>query len=173
MLVTEEVTMMTGTGVLQEIRQMRFEELYERRRGGRLTQEEAAEILGVDVRTFRRWSRRYEVQGAAGLADRRLGRLSARRAPVDQVMQVLGLFETRYVGFTVKHFHEKLVELHGLKRSYTWVKKTLQGAGKVARAKRRGAHRRKRARKPWVGMMLLSKMGPVMSGCQACSGISL
>jgi transposase len=103
---------------------------------------------------FRRWSRRYEVQGAEGLADRRLGRLSARRAPVDQVMQVLGLFETRYSGFTVKHFHEKLMELHGLKRSYTWVKKTLQEAGKVAKAKRRGAHRRKRARKPWVGMML-------------------
>jgi hypothetical protein len=75
-----------------------------------------------------------EVQGAEGLADRRLGRLSARRAPVDQVMQVLGLFETRYVGFTVKHFHEKLVELHGLKRSYTWVKKTL--LGKRARSRR-------------------------------------
>jgi hypothetical protein len=41
----------------------------------------------------------HEVQGAEGLADRRLGRLLARRAPVDQVMQVLGLFETRYVGF--------------------------------------------------------------------------
>jgi DNA-binding transcriptional regulator YiaG len=51
MLVTEEVITMTRTGVLQEIRQMRFEEIYERRRGGRLTQEEAAEILGVDVRT--------------------------------------------------------------------------------------------------------------------------
>jgi hypothetical protein len=106
------------------------------------------------VRTFRRWSQRYEAQGAEGLADRRLGRLSARRAPVDQVMPVLGLLETRYSGFTVKHFHEKLVELHGLKRSYTWVKNTLQHAGKVAKAKRRGAHRRKRARKPWVGMML-------------------
>jgi transposase len=154
MLVAQEVITMTRTGVLQEIRQMRFEELYERRRGGRLTQEEAAEILGVDVRTFRRWSLRYEAQGAEGLADRRLGKLSARRAPVDQVMQVLGLFATRYAGFTVKHFHEKLVELHGLKRSYTWVKNTLQHAGKVAKAKRRGAHRRKRARKPWVGMML-------------------
>ena len=154
MLVIEEVIMMTRTGVLRAIRQMRFDELYERRRGGRLTQEEAAEILGVDVRTFRRWSRRFEAQGAEGLADRRLGRLSGRRAPVDEVVRVLALFETRYSGVTVKHFHEKRVELHGLRRSYTWVKSTLQHAGKVAKAKRRGAHRRKRARKPWVGMML-------------------
>jgi hypothetical protein len=102
---------MTRTGVLQEIRQRRFEELDERRRGRRLTPEEAAEILGVDVRPFRRWSWRYEAPGAEGLADRRLGRLSGRRAPVDQVMQRLGLFETRYRGFTVKPFHEKLLEL--------------------------------------------------------------
>lgn len=146
---------------------MRFEEFYERRRGGRLTPEEAAESLGVEVRTFRRWSRRYEGQGAEGLADRRWGRVSARRAPGDPLMQVLGLFETRYSGFTVKHFHKKRVELQGLKRSYPWVKKTLQEAGKVAKAKRRGAHRRKRARKPWVGIMRHQE-GPAMKGWPGC-----
>ena len=42
------------------------------------TMVEAAEMLGVTERTFRRWSDRYEADGAAGLADRRLGRASAR-----------------------------------------------------------------------------------------------
>ena len=63
-----------------------------------------------------------EAEGADGLYDRRLGRLSARRAPVDEVARVLELFDTRYWDFTAKHFHEKLVADHGFKRSYNWLR---------------------------------------------------
>ena len=79
---------------------------------GDLSQAEASEILGMSERTFRRWRERYEAEGAEGLYDRCLGRVSARRAPVDEVMRVLELFETRYPDFTAKHFHEKLVCEH-------------------------------------------------------------
>jgi hypothetical protein len=79
--------------------------------------------------------------------------MSARRVPVDEVMRVITLFETDYFDFTVKHFHEKLVE-KGYSRSYTWLKNTLQEAGVVKKAKKRGRHRHKRARKPLPGMML-------------------
>jgi hypothetical protein len=68
-------------------------------------------------------------------------------------MKVLTLFETKYYDFTVKHFHEKL-EGYGIHRSYTWTKKVLQQAGLVKKALRRGAHRRKRPRRPLPGMML-------------------
>jgi hypothetical protein len=54
----------------------------------------------------------------------------------------------------VKHFHEHLVRDHGFRWGYTWVKTQLHTAGLVERAKRRGAHRRKRERKPCEGMML-------------------
>jgi hypothetical protein len=64
------------------------------------------------------------------------------------------LYETRYTGWTVKHFHERWHAEHGGTRSYSWTKKTLQAAGHVARAPRRGAHRKKRPRKPLPGMML-------------------
>ena len=64
------------------------------------------------------------------------------------------LYETRYTGWTVKHFHEYWHAEHGGARSYTWTKKTLQAAGHVARGPRRGAHRKKRPRKPLPGMML-------------------
>ena len=37
---------------------MRFEELYERRQRRDVTMAEAAEMLGVTERTFRRWSGR-------------------------------------------------------------------------------------------------------------------
>ena len=133
---------------------MRFEEVYGRFNGGGLGCEEAADVLGIGLSTFWRWRRRYEAEGADGLYDRRLGRVSARRAPTDEVMRVLELFETRYGDFSVKHFNEQLVRNHGFRWGYTWTKNTLQAAGQVKKAKRRGAHRRKRPRRPLVGMML-------------------
>ena len=42
---------MTRATVLQEVRQMRFEELYERRQRRTLTMAEAAEMLGVTEET--------------------------------------------------------------------------------------------------------------------------
>ena len=145
---------MTWARVLQEVRQMRFEELYERRQQRILTMAEAGEMLGVTERTFRRWSGRYDAEGADGLQDRRIGRASARAVPVDAALRMLTLYETRYTGWTVKHFHERWQTEHGGTRSYSWTKKTLQAAGQVVRAPRRGAHRKKRPRKPLPGMML-------------------
>lgn len=133
---------------------MRFEELYERRLGVRLTMSEAADILGVEERTFRRWSRRYEENGAAGLVDGRIGKASHRRAPVDEVSEMLVLFDTNYFDFNVKHFHQKLQKEHGSTRSYAWTKNKLQEAGKIAKGASSGTHRRKRPRKPLPGMML-------------------
>jgi transposase len=133
---------------------MKFEEVYGRSYRGDLSQLEAAEVLGISERTFRRWRDRYEAAGAEGLYDRRLGRASARRAGVDEVMAVLELFDTRYWDFTAKHFWEKLVADHGFERSYNWVRLTLQARGRVQPAPRRGAHRRKRPRRPMAGMML-------------------
>ncbi len=145
---------MTRATVLQEVRQMRFEELYARQQRRELTMGDAAEMLGVTERTFRRWRGRYDAEGAEGLQDRRLGRASARAVPVDEALRMVTLYETRYSGWTVKHFHERWHTEHGGTRSYTWTKKTLQAAGHVARAPRRGAHRKKRPRKPLPGMML-------------------
>src|SRR6204780_4641543 len=119
-----------------------------------LNQEEAAELLGVSERTFRRWTRRYEEEGEAGLLDRRLGKASGRRVPGDRAEDVERLYRERYPGFTVKHFHEHLVKDHGFGWGYTWLKLHLQWVGVVAKAPRKGAHRRKRERRPLPGMML-------------------
>ena len=145
---------MRRTEQLQGLRLMKFEDVYGRCYRGDLSQAEASDILGMSERTFRRWRERYEAEGAEGLYDRRLGRVSARRAPVDEVMRVLELFETRYPDFTAKHFHEKLVCEHGFGLSYNWLRLSLQAHGRRRAAPRRGAHRRKRPRRPVVGMML-------------------
>jgi transposase len=139
--------------VLQEIRTMRFEEVYDRWSEHRLTQQEAAELLNVGERQFRRQCRRYEDEGIEGLIDLRLGQVSSKRAPVDEVMRLVEQYRRRYEGWTVKHFYSKYLEQKG-KRSYNFVRLALQREGVVAKAKRRGAHRRKRERKPLIGMML-------------------
>ena len=108
----------------------------------------------MSERTFRRWRNRHDEQGEAGLLDQRLGKASGRRVPTDRAEEVEALYRERYQGFTVKHFHEHLVKDHGFGWGYTWTKLHLQWKGLVAKAPRKGAHRRRRERRPLPGMML-------------------
>ena len=96
---------MKRTEILQEIRRMRFEEAYGGWQKGRLSQEEAAVILGVCSRTFRRQINRYEENGISGLDDKRLTQASHRRAPVDEVMALGVRYKGSYRGWNVKHFY--------------------------------------------------------------------
>ncbi len=131
----------------------RFEEAFGAWTESRLTQEEAARLRGVCERTFRRWIDRYEEAGLDGLIDKRLSQASSRRAPVDEVMGLVDRYRNRHRGWNVRHFHA-WYRRDGGKRSYTWVKNALQAAGLVARAPRRGAHRKRREPAPWPGMLL-------------------
>lgn len=144
---------MRRTEVLQEIRKMRFEEAYGGWQAGRLTQGEAASLLGVCERTFRRYLARYEAAGLEGLIDRRLEEISHRRAPVDEVLRVTESYRRRHEGWSAKHFYA-WYRKDGGTRSYTWVKSRLQEAELVPKAKARGAHRKHRERSPWPGLMI-------------------
>src|SRR5437762_7513722 len=115
---------------------------------------DAAEIIGVTDRTMRRWRERLEAHGYSGLVDRRKGRPSDRRVPVAKVEEMLGLYRDTYFDLNMRHFHEKLREEHGIELSYTFVQKALQGAGLVARGRKRRKHRRRRERRPMPGMLL-------------------
>ena len=140
--------------VHEGIRRMRFGALLERQEEGSLSQVEAAEMLGMSERSFRRWRDRLREEGEAGLADRRLGKPSSRRAASEEISRMLGLYRERYADFTVKHFHEQLLKRHGYKLGYTVTKVHLQRAGLVRRAAKRSAHRKKRSRRPMIGIML-------------------
>ena len=144
---------MRRTEMLQEIREMRFEEMYFGWSESRLSQEEAARVLGVCDRTFRRYVNRYEEMGVEGLSDRRLTQASFRRAPVDEVMAVAARYESRYRGWNVRHFYS-WYQRDGGQRSYSWVKNTLQSSGLVSKVSKRGVHRKRRERSPFPGMML-------------------
>src|ERR1051325_391075 len=135
-------------------RMMKVQEVILKAMAGSLKWWEAAEILGVTDRTMRRWRARYERNGYDGLYDYRKREPSPKRISVKTLETMLQLYREKYFDFNVRHFHEKLAEEHGLQLSYTWVKLALQGAGLVAKQRRRGTHRRRRARRPLPGMLL-------------------
>lgn len=145
---------MNRTTWLQDRRMAKFVDVLSRWQSKQLSAAEAGEILGMSERTFRRFRQRYEEEGEAGLTDRRVGKASVKRVPVDRIEWMLELYQSQYRGWNVKHFHEHLVKRFNFNWGYSWTKHQLQVSGLIERAPRRGAHRRKRPRKPCEGMML-------------------
>ena len=132
----------------------KFEDVYDRWEQRRLSQAEAAEILGKSERQFRRYIDRYEASGLEGLRDGRLGRASGKAIAPEAAAAILALYRGAYRGWNVKHFHEHVTAHHGYKLSYSCLKNRLQGADLMRPERRKGGHRRKRERKPCAGMML-------------------
>lgn len=135
-------------------RAMKVQEVILRAVAKKITWMQAAEILGVTPRHMRRWKEKYEQFGFFALFDGRRGKTSPRRVPSAVLDEVLRLYREQYFDLNVSHFHEKLTAEHGLAVSYTWAKGVLQGAGLVKRQPRRGAHRKRRQRRPLPGMLL-------------------
>src|SRR5450432_953945 len=135
-------------------RAMKVQEVILRAMARKITWWQAAEIIGISDRQMRRWRERYEEFGFRGLFDRRRGKPSPKRVAVAVVEKVLGLYREQYFDLNVRHFHEKLQEDHQVEISYSWVKGILQGAGMVAKGRKRGVHRKLRPRRPLPGMLL-------------------
>jgi hypothetical protein len=114
---------------------------------------DAAVVLGVTVRHMRRLRLRFETFGKEGLRDGRdLPR--RRRVPDSTVSEVLRLRRELYTDFSIRHFHEHLVERHGIALSYTFVRALLQLHGLVDKCSGRGRYLRKRERRPLPGMLV-------------------
>ena len=145
---------MNRTAFHEKLKQMRFEEAYDGYQAKRLTQSEAASLLGVCSRSFRRYMNRYEETGLEGLYDKRMRSLSARAAPVDEVFRLTDLYSSQYSGWNVRHFYSWYQKEHQGERSYSWVKNKLQSANLVAKGKSPGPHRIKRLPSALPGMML-------------------
>jgi transposase len=138
----------------EQQRVMKVQEVIMRAIAGRMSWLEAAEVLRWSPRTLRRWKWRYEKHGYDGLFDRRKRRPSPKRVPMETVQKVLRLYQEKYAGFNVRHFHEKLKEEHEVSLSYQWVKSALQAAGLVEKRSKRREHRQMRERRSMAGMML-------------------
>jgi transposase len=135
-------------------RMMKLQEVILKAMAKKLRWIEAAEIAGMSVRSMQRKRQAYIDHGYNGLFDQRRGKRSIHRVPMETAERVLALYRDQYPDFNVRHFHEKLKESEGIRLSYSWVKQALQGAGLVARRRKRGPHRRRRPRRPLPGMLL-------------------
>lgn len=136
------------------VKAMKIQEVILKAVSGQILWTEAADIIGVSYRTMKRWKSRYQAYGYDGIFDRRMKGPSPKRVPFQELQTILNLYRTTYHGFNVTHFHEKLGDHHGITRGYTFVKCALQMAGLVEKSPARGKHRKRRPRKPLVGMML-------------------
>ena len=135
-------------------RMMKLQDVILKAMAKKLTWIEAAEIAGMSVRSMQRKRQAYVDHGYNGLFDKRRGKISYHRVPMATAERVLALYRDKYPDFNVRHFQEKLKESEDIWLSYSWVKQALQGAGLVARKKKRGPHRRRRPRRPLPGMLL-------------------
>jgi transposase len=135
-------------------RMMKLQDVILKAMAKKITWIQAAEIAGMSVRNMQRKRQGYQDYGYNGLFDQRRGKRSIHRVPMETAERVLALYRDKYPDFNVLHFHEKLKELENIHLSYSWVKQALQGAGLVAKRRKRGPHRRRRPRRPMPGMLL-------------------
>ena len=101
-----------------------------------LTQAQAANVLGMSERTFRRRTVRYRAGGLKGLEDRRVVVCGAASS---EIAALKTLYATKYPSWRVLPFYRKYKEDHGGNRSYTWVRKHLQQAGLVPKRSRKAS----------------------------------
>lgn len=135
-------------------RMMKLQDVILKAMAKKLSWMAAAEIAGMSIRNMQRKRQAYMEHGYTGLFDQRRGKRSIHRIPMETAERVLALYQDKYSDLNVRHFHEKLSEVEGIGISYSWVRQALQGAGLVAKRRRRGPHRRRRERRPMPGMLL-------------------
>jgi transposase len=135
-------------------RAMKIQEVIMRALSGALTWLQAADILGLDPRSVRRWRARYEAGGAVALYDRRCQRPSRRQAPAPEVQRILRLYRERFAGWNVRHFYRFARRDHAVTLSYSFVKLARQEAGLVRKGRARGRHRRRREPRGCFGELL-------------------
>ena len=134
-------------------RMMKRQEVILRALSGALTWLQAADILGIDPRSLRRWRARYAADQRYGLYDRRQ-LPSPRQAPIAEVQRILRLYRDTYHGFNLRHFHHLIRRDHGVTLSYSFVRLALQEAGLVGKRRARGRHRRRREPRARFGELL-------------------
>ncbi len=140
--------------VARESKAMTRQDVIKKAVEGKINWLQAADILQLSVRHMRRLRERYEQFGIPGLKDGRIDWKRPLRLAPSLVDEICRLKRDVYADFSVRHFHEFLSGKHGVTISYTKTKDILQMRGLVERSPGRGKYRRKRERRPMVGMLL-------------------
>jgi hypothetical protein len=120
---------------------------------GQLGPSEAARLLGLSYRQFKRIRCRYRREGDAGLVHRGRGRSSTRAKPQALREAVLVRCRTVYAGLGPTLAAEKLLR-EGLVVDHETLRRWLVADGQWQRRRKRGRHRTRRERKARFGELL-------------------
>jgi transposase len=121
----------------------------------RLTQDEAARMLGLGVRQVQRMCAAVRRDGADGLVSRKRGRPSSHRFPERLTRTIVTLISEHYADFGPTLASEKLAERHGIAVSNETVRKLMIQAGLwKTRAQRRPKIQQPRLRRPCFGELI-------------------
>jgi transposase len=140
--------------VWREARAMTRREVITKAIAKQLTGVQASEILGVSARHMRRLRRKVERWGMSAVMDQRGGRPRRKKIKAGTIELLCRLKRDVYPDFSLQHFYEHVSEKHGVKVSYNWLRLMLEEAGVVERQPARGKYRRRRERRPLVGMLV-------------------
>jgi transposase len=140
--------------VWREARAMTRREVITKAIAKQLSWVQASEILGISARHMRRLRRKVERWGMSAVMDQRGGRPRRRRIKAGTIELLCRLKRDVYADFSLRHFYEHVTEKHGVKVSYNWLRLMLQEAGVVQKEPARGQYRRRRERRPMVGMLV-------------------
>src|SRR5262249_44256571 len=90
----------------------------------------------------------------SAVMDQRGGRPRRKRISVGTIEMLCRLKRDVYADFSLRHLFEQVGEKHQVQVSYNWLRLMLQEAGVVEREPARGQYRRRRERRPMVGMLV-------------------
>ncbi len=123
-------------------------EVMQRLKDKRLTQKEAAQLLGISTRQVKRLWQAYRQQGAKGLVSTRRGKPSNNQLDAGIAKQALDLIKEKYSDFGPTLAHEKLTELHHLHLSRESVRRIMveEDIWKPKRAKQPSVHQMRERR---------------------------
>jgi transposase len=120
----------------------------------RITQEKAAELVGLSSRQLRRMLKRVREEGDDSISHRSRGKSSHRRVPKKIREKALSLYREKYNDFGPTFASEKLLEVHAIKVSKETLRLWLNKEN-IPYGKRKGRkHRQWRERKHHFGEMI-------------------
>jgi len=121
---------------------------------GRFKQAEAAQILGISDRHVRRLCSRVQKDGNRGVIHGLKGQPSNHRLPQWYKDDALALVKQHYPDFGPTFANEKLFDNHGIHLSVNTLRKAMLGEGLYVAKPQKPKHRKWRARRTCVGMLV-------------------
>jgi transposase len=120
----------------------------------KITQIEAAGLIGLSDRQIRRIIRRIREEGDEGICHRSRGKASNHQAPKKVKARALKLFKEEYHDFNLAHATEKLAEVHGITISDETLRLWLNEAAIPYKKRKVKKHRERRERRAHFGALV-------------------